>query len=82
MQTATHIPTTDAIMARAQKIGLPVSRLAVQAGLNASTVSRWRHDVNGSNASSLAKMAEQLEKREREMLDYLLGIYPDAVTRS
>lgn len=79
MQTAAHIPTTDAIFARAARIGLPISRLAIDAGLNASTVSRWKSATNGSNAGSLRKMAERLEAREREMLAYLLEMYPDAL---
>jgi hypothetical protein len=81
MQTAAHIPTTDAIIARAARIGLPISRLAIDAGLNASTVSRWKSATNGSNAGSLRKMADKLEEREREMLDYLLQMYPEAAIR-
>jgi transcriptional regulator with XRE-family HTH domain len=77
MQSVTHIPTPEAILARAARIGLPVSRLAAQAGLKPSTASRWKSKANGSTAGSLKKMADQLELREREMLAYLLAMYPD-----
>ena len=80
MQTAAHIPTPETIIARAARIGLPISRLAIDAGLNASTVSRWKDPTKGSNAASLRKMAERLEVREREMLAYLLGMYPEAAS--
>ena len=79
MQTATHIPTTETIIARAARIGLPISRLAIEAGLNKSTAIRWKSEARGSTAASLRKMAEQLERREREMLAYLLDMYPEAV---
>jgi len=77
MQAANHIPTHAAIISRAARIGLPISRLADEAGLNKSTVSRWKREANGSNAASLSKMAQQLERRERQMLAYLLELYPD-----
>lgn len=78
MHAANHIPTPEAIIARATKIGLPISRLADEAGLNKSTVARWKIEGKGSNLASLQKMAMQLERRERQLLAYLIELYPDA----
>ena len=78
MDTESHIPTAEAIVMRSERIGVPISRLAVAAGLKASTASRWKSKTNSANATSLKKMATQLEARERDLLAYLLRLYPDA----
>lgn len=78
MQTQAHIPTAEAIVTRCQRIGLPVSRLALAAGLQPSTVSRWKSNGYSANTSTLRKMAGELERRERDLLAYLMELHPDA----
>lgn len=77
MQTDKHIPTAEAIIHRADRIGLPITRLASEAGLNKSTASRWRSAPTSQKTDSLIKMARRLEFHERELLTYLKGMYPE-----
>lgn len=71
--------TGDAIAERAKAIGVPLSRLAGEAGLAASTPYRW--GTKGSNARTLRAMQKVLEARERALLASLLELHPDIIAR-
>lgn len=71
--------TSDTIAERAKAIGVPLSRLAGEAGLAASTPYRW--GTKGSNARNLRAMQRVLEARERALLAALIELHPDVVER-
>lgn len=79
MQNRTEIPTSEAIATRADAIGVPLSKLAEEAGFAASTLYRW--STSGANERSLRKVQKVLETRERTLLLSLLQLHPDLAER-
>lgn len=80
MQNRMEILTSEAIAERAAAIGVPISKLAVEAGLAASTSSRWRTG-GGSTLRTLRAVQRVLEARERALLQQLMQLHPDLVER-
>lgn len=76
MDNRTPILTSEEIAAHANAIGVPLSRLAAEAGLAPSTPYRW--NTGGSNIRTLRAIQKVLEARERALLTSLLRLYPDA----
>lgn len=75
MENRTTILTSEEIAARANAIGVPLSRLAAEAGLAPSTPYRW--NTGGSNTRTLRAIQKVLEARERALLASLLKLYPN-----
>lgn len=80
MDNRTEIPSSEAIAARADAIGVPLSRLATEAGLAASTPSRWK--TGGATDRKLRAVQRVLEARERALLVSLLDLHPDLAERN
>ncbi|MBZ9856732.1 hypothetical protein LB566_23350 [Mesorhizobium sp. CA13] len=80
MDNRTDILSSEAITARADAIGVPLSKLATEAGLAASTVSRWK--TGGSNSGSLRKVQKVLVARERALLLSLVRLHPDIADKN
>lgn len=72
--------TSDAIAERAKAIGVPLSRLAHDAGLAASTPYRW--GSTGATDRKLRAMQRVLEARERALLASLIELHPDVAGRA
>lgn len=75
-----EILSSEAIAARADAIGVPVSKLAIEAGLAASTPSRWK--TGGSTSRTLRAVQKVLEARERALLRSLIELHPDVLERA
>ncbi|TPM06787.1 MULTISPECIES: hypothetical protein [unclassified Mesorhizobium] len=80
MDNRTEIPSSEAIAARADAIGVPLSRLATEAGLAASTPSRWK--TGGATDRKLRAVQRVLEARERALLLSLMQLHPDLAERN
>jgi transposase-like protein len=76
MDNRNSVPTGTAISERAAKIGVPLSRLAAEAGIAPSTPYRW---ANGAQTRTLIAMQRALETRERDLLIDLMELHPDLV---
>lgn len=79
MDNRMEILTSEAIAARAEAIGVPLSRLAAEAELAPSTPYRWK--TGGSNSRTLRAVQKALEARERALLLNLVELHPDLVER-
>lgn len=79
MDNRTDIPTSEAIAARADAIGVPLSKLAAEAELAPSTPYRWK--TGGSNSRTLRAVQKVLEARERALLLSLMQLHPDLAER-
>lgn len=79
MDNRNALLTSDAIAVRAKAIGVPLGRLANEAGLSASTPYRW--SAGGGTARKLRAMQRVLEARERSLLASLMELHPDAVEK-
>lgn len=75
MDNRTAILTSEEIAERASAIGVPLSRLAQEAGLAASTPYRW--GSKGANARTLRAVQRVLEARERALLASLIRLHPE-----
>lgn len=79
MDNRTEILSSEAIAARADALGVPLSKLATEAGLAASTPSRWK--TGGASERNLRAVQKVLEARERALLVNLARLHPDLVDR-
>ena len=79
MDIRDNLLTSDAIAARAKAIGIPLNRLASEAGLSGSTPYRW--SKGNPTSRKLRAMQRVLEARERALLVSLIELHPDIVER-
>lgn len=77
MENRNSILTSEAITERAEIIGVPLARLAGEAGVAASTPYRW--SKGASSTRTLRKVQAALEARERRLLTHLIELHPDIV---
>jgi transcriptional regulator with XRE-family HTH domain len=77
MDNRTEILSSEALAARAEALGVPLSKLATEAGLAASTASRWK--TGGATDRNLRAVQRVLEARERALLRSLMRLHPDLV---
>lgn len=79
MENRMEVLTSEAIADRANAIGVPLAKLATEAGLAASTPYRWK--TSGSTTRKLRAVQKVLEARERALLLNLAELHPDLVER-
>lgn len=79
MDNRPSILTSEEITARANAIGVPLGRLAAEAGLAPSTPYRW--NTGGSNIRTLRAIQKVLEARERALLLSLIKLHPEIAGR-
>jgi hypothetical protein len=60
------------ILQRARRIGLPPTRLALEAGLARSACANPNRDIRSSSEAALKRV---LETKEKDLLEYLIGLH-------
>ncbi len=75
MENRAQILTCEEITARADAIGVPLGRLATEAGLAPSTLYRW--PTASPNLRTLRAVQKVLEARERVLLRSLIKLHPE-----
>lgn len=77
MQNRAQILTCEEITTRAEAIGVPLGRLATEAGLSPSTLYRWPEA--SPTLRTLRAVQQVLEARERVLLRSLMRLHAGEV---
>ena len=75
MDVQKKLLSAEEIIDRASGIGLPLTKLAADAGLSPSTPYRWKSKGGSATQRQLRRMQQALLIREQHLLAHLRQIY-------